>query len=55
MVLVDRYDMYFGAGIELIERFWEAGVVLVDCKSHAFPFSTKQCNLLFEGDKIVVF
>ena len=55
LVLLDRYDMYFGDGIEEIQEFGKAGVVLIDCKSHDFPFEVKYCFLHMEIDKIMVF
>lgn len=55
MVLIDRYDMYFGVGLELIKKFGETGLVLIDCKSNSFPFRVKPCHLIFEQDRMVIF
>lgn len=55
LVLLDRYDMYFGVGLDLIQEFGKTGIVLIDCKAFDFPFKVRPCHIQFEADKLVVF
>ena len=56
LVMLDRYDMYAGAGVEEIAKFAQAGgVVLIDCKSHEFPMTVETCFLRFREGELEVF
>ena len=46
LILLDRYDMYYGEAIESIEEFGKRGVVLVDCKQVP-PFACERCMLYY--------
>lgn len=54
LVMLDRYDMYCGAGVEEIAKFAETGVVLIDCKSHDYPLAATTCFIRFSEDKLEV-
>ena len=53
IVVLDRYDMYYGAGIESIVRFGKEGTVLVDCKQKP-PFPCKVCSTVYYDDVLKV-
>ena len=56
LVMLDRYDMYAGAGVEEIAKFAQAGgIVLIDCKSHEFPMTVESCLLRFREGELEVF
>ncbi len=52
-VVLDRYDMYYGVGVERILRFAENGTVLVDCKQTP-PFPHEMCAVMYHGDVLEV-
>lgn len=55
LIMLDRYDMYAGAGVEEIAKFAQTGgVVLIDCKSHQFPMTVETCFLRFREGELVV-
>lgn len=56
LIMLDRYDMYAGAGVEEIAKFAQAGgIVLIDCKSHEFPMTVETCLLRFREGELEVF
>ena len=55
LVMLDRYDMYAGAGVEAIAQFaQDGGIVLIDCKSHEFPMTVETCLLRFREGELEV-
>ena len=53
IVVLDRYDMYYGAGIESIVRFGKNGTVLVACKQNP-PFQCEMCSTVYYGNVLEV-
>ena len=54
VVLLDRYDMYYGEGIKAIEQFSESGIVLLDSKKFFKFLPFERCFLFFDVDKVLV-
>lgn len=55
LIMIDRYDMYKGYGIELAEECARNSIVLIDCKySGGLSDIDKWCYLEVKGDTIVV-
>ncbi len=52
-VVLDRYDMYYGVGVESIVAFGEKGTVLVDCKQTP-PFPHEMCTVMFYNSTLEV-
>lgn len=55
LVMLDRYDMYCGQGVEEIAKFAQTGgIVLIDCKSYQFPMIVTTCFLRFREGELVI-
>lgn len=55
LVMLDRYDMYFGVGVDEIINFAQkGGVVLVDCKTYNFPAPATTCFIRMSENKLEV-
>ena len=54
VVLLDRYDMYYGEALEEIKSFAEKGVVLIDCKRRFSFYPCKPCSIIRTVDKVTV-
>lgn len=55
LIMIDRYDMYKGDGIDLIEECAKNSIVLMDCKhSDGLSNIDEWCWLEIIGDTIVV-
>lgn len=53
IVLLDRYDMYYGVAVESIIKFGREGTVLVDCKQKP-PFPCKVCSPVYYDNVLEV-
>ena len=53
IVVLDRYDMYYGVGVESVVQFGKSGTVLVDCKQTP-PFPHEMCAVMYYRDVLEV-
>lgn len=54
LLLLDRYDMYFGDCVTEIKEFAKSGIVLVDCKADELPFPATICTVYLQMSRLVV-
>lgn len=54
LVMLDRYDLYYGQGIDEMNEFARTGIVLVDCKSSFAKLNSRPCLLKMTMDELVV-
>ena len=56
LLMLDRYDLYFGQGMEEMRNFANAGgIVLLDCKSSLRNRKFAPCELKFNEGELVVY
>ena len=53
IVVIDRYDMYYGIGLKSILQFGERGTVLVDCKQTP-TFAHEMCAVMYHKNTLEV-
>lgn len=55
LVMLDRYDLYFGQGMQEMKEFAKTGIVLVDCKSPLRNYEFLPCEIRFSEGELVVY
>lgn len=53
VILIDRYDMYKGEGIDAMKEYSDKSIILVDCKS-LLNIPNEPCIMYLEKDRIKV-
>ena len=52
VVILDRYDLYYGAGAGAIETFAQKSILLVDCKQ-VFDICRHRTCLLYRTESLL--
>lgn len=55
VILLDRYDMYNGDGVELIKQCLDSTIIIIDCKgAYIAGLNTEYCTITMEARYIEV-